>query len=266
MVKKVEENIQKMHMMNLTNKISSLIVTGLLLINLCYSQEASQDRMPKIQDIQGIWQMKFEKYQEDYIIIKNNKQLNISYSSDDNYGYSSTEPHGYIGLLNDRNSIPTNIKNLDNEGMYALQYDYPTDQNGNFQDKSPLVRQFTYNGSGTDGEMSKEEGEPNFIGFVNGRGQWEIYKQIPYIPTHVLVALKKNNPKDYEFLIKFLDIDFKTITVQKSIIHSAPNQPTKMYLIKGDEVACLEEKGEWYKIRYYGKKTIEGWISKSDVE
>ena len=27
-----------------------------------------------------------------------------------------------------------------------------------------------------------------------------------------------------------------------------------MYLIKGDEVECLEEKGEWYKIRYYGKK------------
>jgi SH3-like domain-containing protein len=39
-----------------------------------------------------------------------------------------------------------------------------------------------------------------------------------------------------------------------------------MYLIKGDEVEVLEEKGEWLKVRYYGKKIIEGWIKKSDVE
>jgi SH3-like domain-containing protein len=39
-----------------------------------------------------------------------------------------------------------------------------------------------------------------------------------------------------------------------------------MYLIKGDEVEVLEEKGEWLKIRYYGKKVVEGWIKRSDVD
>ncbi|WP_044171404.1 SH3 domain-containing protein [Flectobacillus major] len=52
----------------------------------------------------------------------------------------------------------------------------------------------------------------------------------------------------------------------KAYLYSNRVIPTKMYLIKGDEVEILEEKGEWLKIRYYGKKTIEGWIKNSDVE
>ena len=39
-----------------------------------------------------------------------------------------------------------------------------------------------------------------------------------------------------------------------------------MYLLKGDVVEILQEKDDWLQIRYYGKKTIEGWIKKGDVE
>lgn len=39
-----------------------------------------------------------------------------------------------------------------------------------------------------------------------------------------------------------------------------------MYLVKGDEVEIVKEKGKFLKIYYYGKKTIEGWIKKSDIE
>jgi SH3-like domain-containing protein len=39
-----------------------------------------------------------------------------------------------------------------------------------------------------------------------------------------------------------------------------------MYLIKNDVVEVLEEQEDWLRIRYYGKKVIEGWIKKSDVE
>lgn len=56
------------------------------------------------------------------------------------------------------------------------------------------------------------------------------------------------------------------IKVSKSIIYDSPNSPTKMYLIKGDEVEILEEKEEWLNVRYYGKKIIEGWIKKSDIK
>jgi hypothetical protein len=53
---------------------------------------------------------------------------------------------------------------------------------------------------------------------------------------------------------------------RKSYIYLKPNNISNMYLIKGDEVEIIEEKENWLKIRYYGKKTIEGWIKKSDVE
>jgi len=58
----------------------------------------------------------------------------------------------------------------------------------------------------------------------------------------------------------------RKINTPKSPIYFTPNTPTKMYLLKNDEVEVLEEKEDWLRIRYYGKKTIEGWIKKSDVE
>ncbi|AFK01923.1 SH3 type 3 domain protein [Emticicia oligotrophica DSM 17448] len=58
----------------------------------------------------------------------------------------------------------------------------------------------------------------------------------------------------------------KRIKSSKSIINSSPNIPNKMYLLKGDEVEILEEQDDWLRIRYYGKKTIEGWIKRSDIE
>lgn len=59
----------------------------------------------------------------------------------------------------------------------------------------------------------------------------------------------------------------RKVSKYKSIIfQQADALPTKMYLINGDDIEVLEEKGDWFNIRYYGKKTIEGWIKKSDVE
>jgi hypothetical protein len=74
--------------------------------------------------------------------------------------------------------------------------------------------------------------------------------------------------KQIEGLIPRIDVEsFNTfrITNSKSIIYAIPNNPTKMYLIKGNEVEILEQKDNWLRIRYYGKKTIEGWIKKEDV-
>ena len=53
---------------------------------------------------------------------------------------------------------------------------------------------------------------------------------------------------------------------EKAIIHSFPNIPTGMYLIKGDMVIVLEEREGWLKIEYEGKKkVVTGWIKKEDV-
>ena len=56
------------------------------------------------------------------------------------------------------------------------------------------------------------------------------------------------------------------ITNIKSPIFSSPNIPTKMYLLKHDEVEVIAEKDNWLHIKYYGKKIVEGWIRKKDTE
>jgi len=67
------------------------------------------------------------------------------------------------------------------------------------------------------------------------------------------------------------------IKTQKSFFYSAPNKPTKKYLIKGDEVEIkklsthepinnIHFNDSYLNVRYYGKNVVEGWIKKSDVE
>ncbi len=76
-----------------------------------------------------------------------------------------------------------------------------------------------------------------------------------------------NEDENEEWVVKWKVTDkIKKIILTKSLLYSHINQTTKMYLLKGDEVEILEEKDDWLKIRYYGKKTIEGWIKRSDVE
>jgi hypothetical protein len=56
------------------------------------------------------------------------------------------------------------------------------------------------------------------------------------------------------------------IAVDKSIIYSQPNKPTKMYLVKGDVVTVREEKEGWLRVEYEGKKLVTGWIKKEDTK
>lgn len=69
----------------------------------------------------------------------------------------------------------------------------------------------------------------------------------------------------WEIRYKFIKEVAKIKNV-KSVIYKVPNSHTKMYLLKDDNVEILEIKDDWLKVRYYGKKTIEGWIKKSDIE
>jgi uncharacterized pyridoxamine 5'-phosphate oxidase family protein len=56
------------------------------------------------------------------------------------------------------------------------------------------------------------------------------------------------------------------ITKSKATLHSSLSVPTKMYLLKGDDIELIDRAKDWLKIRYYGKKVVEGWIKQSDVE
>jgi len=76
---------------------------------------------------------------------------------------------------------------------------------------------------------------------------------------------KKPMSKNYWEIYKNNVIE-ERIKLDRTIVYDKNYRPTKMYLIKGDIVEIIKESGSWLNIKYYGKKTIEGWIKKSDVE
>jgi hypothetical protein len=93
------------------------------------------------------------------------------------------------------------------------------------------------------------------------------YTKISDLPSYIIIKLLQKYPKENRSYLKnLLDKSFQQIAVSKAILYSLPQKTTKMYLLEGDEVEIIEEKEEWLKVRYYGKKIIEGWIKKSDVE
>jgi hypothetical protein len=102
--------------------------------------------------------------------------------------------------------------------------------------------------------------------YYSNSQQYVTYKKIKTLPEKVTIYLKS---KGIQIPVSIK----KHIKSSKAIIYSQPDIPTKMYLIKGDVVEILEEKGDWLRINYYpekdGKetgKTIEGWIRKTDME
>ncbi|CAN1537561.1 hypothetical protein MCERE19_01613 [Spirosomataceae bacterium] len=59
---------------------------------------------------------------------------------------------------------------------------------------------------------------------------------------------------------------YETVKTKKAIIYDLRKNKSKKYLVYGDEIEILKEEKDFFKFKYYGKKTIEGWIKKSDVE
>ncbi|SOD20356.1 hypothetical protein [Pedobacter xixiisoli] len=108
--------------------------------------------------------------------------------------------------------------------------------------------------------------DPDLLRLYAINGTPNVYEKIKQIPPTILKSLKKK-PKDWKIYLDFMGTVEKTIAVPKASIFKNPaaTQPTKMYLIKGDKVEILSQDGQWVKIRYYGKATIEGWLRIDDI-
>ncbi len=158
---------------------------------------------------------------------------------------------------------------IDADTIWMVTFDIPEDLNIEILKEQKNENDYFYYGGTLCYLGIEPEDLPSKVGsrFELINSNVFVYNKVERLPNEYLRALYKKGKKDNkDYLKSFFNMDFKEIKIPKSIIHSAPNQPTKMYLIKGDEVEFLEEQGEWYKIRFYGKKTIEGWVRKSDVE
>lgn len=86
-------------------------------------------------------------------------------------------------------------------------------------------------------------------------------------PTLILDYKRVKNPPKFvqDFILELKKAKLRSIK-NKSFLYFSTRQKTKQYLLKGDQIEVINENKNFYEIRYYGKKTIEGWIKKSDVE
>jgi hypothetical protein len=201
-----------------------------------------------------------------FSLFKNNKSIEITFWKETKKSSIYGSPFTYFGFWDSSYygglTKPKHISELKSTGRFIFFYD----------DLLQDLNQENKIGYDSLGNLYRPTRSCDW-GFINnGTGiefnfgsQPDEYKKVNKIPDYVLLSLKKNK----EDWIKYLDfIEHKELKIEasKSTIHILPRKPTKMYLLNGDEVEIIEEKDEWLRIRYYGKKVIEGWIKKSDVE
>ena len=206
-------------------------------------------------DAQSSYIDKFQGYWVGYIstkpsstityfeIIKNKNKLSITYEDDRIIRIVKTK----IGFIEKPNDTIL-VKDLRDSGKYFCDCSIR---------EAEVLDCFVIKGFDTDGSS-----------YWYGNTDIFDFNKIDKLPSKVKkdISQWKNKKDKREYLREFLDMDFKEITVIKAIINSSPSIPSKQYLLKGDDVEILETKDDWLKIRYYGSKTIEGWIKKTDVE
>ncbi|MFC0181145.1 hypothetical protein ACFFJX_00590 [Pseudarcicella hirudinis] len=225
---------------------------------------------------EGIW--KFSPIEgsrdttfESYSYFNKNKQLEISFWKDSQLPSTDGIPFTYYGFWDtspNKTPLPKHIKDLKPTGKYVFFYNYlvENDKSGNqigYDKFGNLYRVIRYCQWAINDELP--EGLPPTTLTLHFNINPDVYKKVDKIPDYVLISLRKNK-EDWQRYLDFMEHKESKVTQLKAFIYTIPNQQSKMYLLKGDEVEILETKDDWLKIRYYGSKTIEGWIKKTDVE
>jgi hypothetical protein len=250
-------------------KIVFLLILLLQGIEIYAQQNDNILEITTVEKLQGIWSFgvnaindeerkKFDKDFEIYWMIKGNRYIDITLFKDDNHIRTFI---WYFDLFdNERDTlIPKNISQLRRQGNYFSPFFQCVDSLGNILCGSRGCG-ITFN------ENGKMENQPDYF-FLNWTGIPESHERIKELPKHILLKLRKSK-KEWSIYQSFTDMLVKRIESQKCILYATQSEVniTKMYLLKNDEVEILDIKDEWLKIRFYGKKIIEGWIKKSDVE
>lgn len=253
-------------MKNITKMIS-------LLFLIKFNLSIAQNSISYLNDITGIWKFEIVEEYESYLFLKQNKSWSISYwykSNENAYMYG--RPFSYFGFWDDISSKnqPQKIADLKSTGRYIFFYDdliIPKKNKNNigYDSFGNLYRPTRSGDCIINDEMPAGMPPTTLTMYLANNGKPDVYKKVSEIPAYVMQSLRKNKP-DWAKYLAFMGHQEKFISSTKTYIYSKPNIPTKMYLVKGNEVEVLEQKGNWIRIRYYGKKTIEGWVKKEDVE
>ena len=175
-------------------------------------------------------------------VIKGNQQLCLSYDSISLIDVNIRT----IGFL-DRNSELEDVSELKSQGEYL--YFCSTSENNKLN--CFVITSFSiedtsyYFGKTSIFEFYKTEDFPNSI-------------------YQALFIWDKKHATSYSK--EFLNCTVGYIKEPKTFIYASPDKVTKRYIIKNDPVEILLKQGDWYKIQYYGKQKIQGWIRSTAIE
>ncbi|MFC0186095.1 hypothetical protein SAMN04515674_12326 [Pseudarcicella hirudinis] len=243
----------------------------ILLITTANFTFAQDTNVPsQLKDFEGIWQFIPPEWSNDTSFIAidflhNSKRLTLYFEKEDKSVFSLGPD--IIGFSPKNKNI---VKLSDLEEIGQRMYFYrpnpqaPNDSIKYFDQASPSCFA-SFNGIGSDDYEPPSNGKPNYFLFNFDGRNYEYHRQIQHIPNYIVKSLLENKKELYK-VETFLGVKYAKVKIDKSFIFSSPTKGTNMYLLKGDEVEILETKDDWLKIRYYGSKTIEGWIKKTDVE
>lgn len=207
--------------------------------------------------LQGIWENIANGLNDDninFIIYKNNQSMSFGYNEDiESSSLYVWEFKGGFFSYDATGNESININQLQKEGdYYVFARIEHIDENGVV--KFPFYQVASY----------FECGENSLTIAGNNPSEYIKIERLPSSALKLLYNKGKNDDKDY--IGKYLDIKVKEVQVDKSIIYSEPDTATKMFLIKGDVATILEEKGDWIKIEFLGKRLVTGWIKQEDVK
>ena len=234
----------------------------LLYTNYCAAQKI------KLKDLQGVWVSALDDV--DYRVFINDSLIGLGfYKSGDVLIYS--DKIGFVDVNNQdlinayRKEFNLNLTDAD----HITNFDVPENLKLEILNQQKNEKDYFYHGGSIWGLGIDLEDLPSKIGsrFELINSNVFVYIKVAQLPNNYMNALYKKGKKDKKnYLKNFFNMEFKEIKSTKSTLYKTPNIPTKMYLIRGNEVEVLEQKDNWIRIRYYGKKTIEGWVKKEDVE
>jgi len=237
------------------NIISLTIV--LMIFTRCISQTLNNGNL---KCLEGIWSNNSNNSNNifSYRIITGNKMLSFGYE----YGDSSLNFPLLIHVIGFQGKAEDEMDSLDKTQLVNFGLHYTEITEKDYKKKGNWAKNYFI--------PLKFGCENNEMTLLSGKlAEFSRLNKLSNESVSLLIARGKNDKRNY--LTEFLKISLKEIKPLRSVIYSTPNTPTKMYLLKNDEVEILEEKGEWLMVRYYGngatsRKTIEGWIKKSDIE
>jgi hypothetical protein len=230
-------------------KISFLFFIIFFLLDI----EAQEKQINKLELIQGVWENTLNSDSDhSYKIIKGMNSLGFSYNSPSELGFYLIESiEGFQNKkYSDFDSI--NVNSFDKNGTnFTTIINKKFIKSGWVKKKYCIVPEYFE----CDGQNMS----------ING-GQLIEFAKIDRLPNLALKMLLDRGKLDKRnYLKEYLGVDVREVKVAKSIINSNPGMPTKMYLLKGDVLTILEEKGEWIKIEFEGKKLVQGWVKKNEV-